>query len=183
MDERFRSAVFWFTDDTFEEIKRQAQATDEASQANAAWQEFRRRVRRRTEMPRSMLEYLLQNEYVANEEAEILGELYNRHEAGSFRAYLHGDKHSDLRFLVNRRGAMPYLPSPEEVALIDFDPGGQQEGIWYLTHYAEEWKAGTASSTENRHAGTADTARRLPKTTVSQGHFVPYPPRPRLSSS
>jgi hypothetical protein len=78
VDEQFRSAVFWFTDDTFEEIKRQAQANDEASQANAAWQEFRRRVRHRTETPRSMLEYLLQNEYVTNEEAEILGELYNR---------------------------------------------------------------------------------------------------------
>ncbi len=159
VDEQFRSAVFWFTDDTFEEIKRQAQATDEASQATAAWQEFRRRVRRRTETPRSMLEYLLQNEYVANEEAEILGELYNGGEAGSFRAYVHGNKHSDLRFLVNRRGAMPYLPSPEEVALINFDPGGEQEGIWYLTHYAEELKAGTASSTENRHTVQAEHYR------------------------
>ncbi len=152
VDEEFQSAVFWFTDDTFAEIKRQAQATDEDFRATGVLQEFRRRVRRRTETPRSMLEYLLQNEYVANEEAEILGELYNPKEAGSFRAYLHGNKHSDLRFLVNRRGAMPYLPSPEEVALINFDPGGQQEGLWYLTHYAAEWKASTASSTENRHS-------------------------------
>jgi hypothetical protein len=165
VDEQFRSAVFWFTDDTFEEIKRQAQANqannanDNAAQANAAWQELRRRVRHRTETPRSMLEYLLQNEYVVNEEAEILGELYNGHEAGSFRAYLHGNKHSDLRFLVNRRGAMPYLPSPEEVALINFDPGGQQEGIWYLTHYAEEWKAASARSTENRHTVQAEHYR------------------------
>jgi len=159
VDEQFQSGVFWFTDDTFEEIKRQALATDEASQATGAWQEFRRRARRRTETPRSMLEYFLQNEYVTNEEAEILGELYNSHEAGSFRAYLHGNKHSDLRFLVNRHGVMPYLPSPEEVGLINFDPGGPQEGIWYLTHYAAEWKAGTASSTENRHTVQAEHYR------------------------
>ncbi len=151
VDEPLRSVVFWFTDNTFDELKKQAEATDEASQAGGAWHEFRSRMRHRTETPRSMLEYFLQNEYVANEEAEILGELYNSNEAGSFRAFIHGQKHSDLRFLINRRGAMPFMPSPEEVALINFDPAGEQEGIWYLTHYAEEWKSGQASSMENRH--------------------------------
>ena len=94
-----------------------------------------------------------------NHEAEMLGELYNPKEAGSFRAFIHGNKHSDLRFLINARGAMPYMPSPEEVALINFDPGGPQDGIWYLTHFAEEWKAGTARSTENRHTVAAEHYR------------------------
>ena len=159
VDEPFRSVVLWFTDDTFEEIKRQAQATDQASQAAGAWHEFRSRTRYRTETPRSQLEYYLQDEYVKNQEAEILAELYNPNEAGSFSAFIHGNKHADLRFLINRRGAMPYLPSPEEVALIDVDPGGGQEGIWYLTHFAEEWKSGTASSTENRHTVQAEHYR------------------------
>jgi len=159
VDESFRSVVFWFTDDTFDEIKRQAQATDDASQAGNAWHEFRSRARRRTETPRSMLEYMLQDEDIENYEAEILGELYNRNEAGSFRALIHGNKHSDLRFIVNARGAMPFMPSPEEVALINFDPGGSQDGIWYLTHFAEEWKAGTARSTENRHTVAAQHYR------------------------
>jgi hypothetical protein len=155
VDESFRSVVFWFTDDTFDEVKRQAQATDEASQAGNAWHEFRGRVRHRTETPRSLLEFMLQDEDIENYEAEVLGELYDRNEAGSFRAFMHGNKHSDLRFLINARGAMPYMPSPEEVALINFDPGGPQDGIWYLTHFADEWKAGTARSTENRHTVTA----------------------------
>ena len=159
VDESFRSVVFWFTDDTFDEIKRQAQATDDASQAGNAWHEFRSRARRRTETPRSMLEYMLQDEDIENYEAESLGELYNRNEAGSFRALIHGNKHSDLRFIVNARGAMPFMPSPEEVALINFDPGGSQDGIWYLTHFAEEWKAGTARSTENRHTVAAQHYR------------------------
>jgi len=37
VDEPFRSVVLWFTDDTFEEIKRQAEATDQASAAAGAW--------------------------------------------------------------------------------------------------------------------------------------------------
>ena len=96
---------------------------------------------------------------MANQEAEILGELYNPGEAGSFRAYLHGNRHSDLRFFVSARGALPFLPSPEEVGLINFDPGGSQEGIWYLTHYAAEWKKGSASSNENRHTVQAQHYR------------------------
>ena len=159
VDESFRSVVFWFTDDTFDEIKRQAQATDEASQAGNAWHEFRGRARHRTETPRSLLEYWLQDEDIQNPEAEMLAELYNPKEAGSFRAFIHGNKHSDLRFLINKRGAMAYMPSPEEVALINFDPGGSQDGIWYLTHFADEWKSGTARSTENRHTVAAEHYR------------------------
>ena len=159
VDEGFRSAVFWFTDETFDEVKRQAQATDEASQAGGAWHEFRGRARHRTETARSMLEFMLQDEDIRNYEAEMLGELYNPKEAGSFSASIHGNKHSDLRFFINARGAMPYMPSPEEVALINFDPGGSQDGIWYLTHFAAEWKAGTAHSTENRHTVAAEHYR------------------------
>jgi hypothetical protein len=159
VDESFRSVVFWFTDDTFDEVKRQAQPTDEASQAGGAWHEFRGRARHRTETPRSMLEYMLQDEDIQNHEAEMLGEIYNPKEAGSFRAFIHGNKHSDLRFFVEKRGAMPYMPSPEEVALIDFDPGGSQDGIWYLTHFAQEWKDGIARSTENRHTVAAQHYR------------------------
>ena len=159
VDESFRSVVFWFTDDTYEEVKRQAQGAGDASEAAGAWREFRNRARHRTELPRSLLEYWLQDEDIANDEAEILGELYNPNEAGSFRAFIHGNKHSDLRFLVNPRGAMPYMPSPEEVALINFDPGGTQDGIWYMTHFAAEWKAHTAHSTENRHTVAAERYR------------------------
>ena len=159
VEEPFRSVVFWFTDETFAEIKRQAEATDEGSQAGSAWHEFRGRARHRTETPRSFLEYMLQDEDIENYEAEMLGEIYNRNERGSFRAFIHGNKHSDLRFMVKPRGAMPFMPSPEEVALIDFDPGGTQDGIWYLTHFAEEWKAGTASNMENRHTVAAEHYR------------------------
>lgn len=159
VDESFRSVVFWFTDDTFDEVKRQAQGTDEASQGGSAWHEFKGRARHRTESPRTVLEYWLHDEDIQNHEVEMLAELYNRNEAGSFRAFIHGNKHSDLRFFINKRGAMSYMPSPEEVALINFDPGGAHDGIWYLTHFADEWKAGTARSTENHHTVAAEHYR------------------------
>ena len=159
VDEPFRSAVLWFSDDTYEEIKRQGQATDQPSQGLSAWHEFRERTRHRIDTPRSELQYFLRYEYVKNQEAEILGELYNPNEAGSFSAFIHGNRRSDLRFLINRHGALPFLPSPEEVALLDFDPGGKGDGIWYLTHYAAEWKAGQASSMENRHTVRAEHYR------------------------
>ena len=159
VDEDFRSVVLWFSDGTDNEILKQARAVDAPSSADHAWQEFHSRARHRTENPRSMLEYLLQNEYVANQEAEILGELYNPGQPGSFRAFIHGNKHGDLRFTVNPRGAMSYMPSPEEVSLVNFDPGGQQEGIWYLTHYAAEWKEHHANSLENHHEVQAEQYR------------------------
>lgn len=157
VDQPFRSVVLWFTDGTYDEIKRQAQPAAEAlsREGAVAWREFRDRARHRTEAPRSMLEFFMQDEDIKNYEAEMLAALYNRNEAGQFIACIHGNKHSDLRFIINPPGAMPYLPSPEEVALVNFDPGGEKDGIWYLTHYASEWKSGHAANTENRHTVAA----------------------------
>jgi hypothetical protein len=30
---------------------------------------------------------------------------------------------------------LPQLSSPEEVGLINVDPQGKEEGIWYLAHF------------------------------------------------
>jgi hypothetical protein len=69
---------------------------------------------------------------------------------GSFRAFLHGKHYSDLRFFVVPSGAVPQIMSPEEVGLINLDPGNEHEGIWYLTHRAAEWAANKADSGENK---------------------------------
>jgi hypothetical protein len=47
-------------------------------------------------------------------------------------------------------GAIPQLDSPEEVALINYDPGGMDDGIWYLAHLKSEYLNRTASSQEDR---------------------------------
>jgi hypothetical protein len=149
VEESFNSIVLCFTDGTEAEIKRAAKPADEASKAASAFLEFRSRVRRRADTPRSIVESLLGLENVPNVDADLLAELYTpqRH---SFSAYIHGAKHSDLRFIVSDSGALAQIRSPEEVALINNDALGEQDGVWYLSHTLAEWEKGSVSSRENR---------------------------------
>jgi hypothetical protein len=159
VDEKLNSAVLYFTDNTFDEVRAQARTMPADSQAANVLKDFRRRVRKRIEQPRSVLEGVLNDEDIPNLEVELLGELYNPAQGSSFRAYLHGDRDSDLRFLIVPRGAMPSMPSPEEVALLNFDAGGDREGIWYLSHLQEEWTKNTASSGEDKRTAVAQHFR------------------------
>ena len=150
VDDEFKSAVLVFTDSTETEIKQAGQATDDGSQSKDAWREFRRRMRSRQDRARSLVEAELAGENVANIEADLLGELLNPRQAGSFQAFMHGNKCLDLRFIFNMNGALPQLPSPEEVALVNLDPGGEREGFLYMSHALKEFKDGTANAMENK---------------------------------
>jgi len=149
VDEDFDALLLAFTDGTFDEITAKSHPAEPSSKDAAALRDFHRELRHRTETPRSFTEDLLADENPTNVEAELLTDLYNPTYAGSFSAYIHGRKHAHLRFLVKPQGAVPDL-SPEEVAVIDVDPLGNEDGIWYLSHLASEWRAGTASSDEDR---------------------------------
>ncbi|HWZ32325.1 MAG TPA: M1 family aminopeptidase [Bryobacteraceae bacterium] len=157
VDEEFSSAVLYFTDDTAAEIKKQAAKT--TGVAGNPLNELRRRLRHRQDSPRTLLEALLSGEDILNIEAEMLAELYNPRQGGSFRAYLHGKHYGDLRFMVVPQGAMPMLPSPEEVALINVDPGGERDGIWYLTHTKGEWEKSAVNNLENKRSVVAQHYR------------------------
>ena len=145
----FDSVVFTFTDGTYQEIKRQAHGVPAVAALEQTLRDFRHHMRRRTETPRSLLEYYLVYESIPNVEADLLAELYNPGQGASFSAYIHGKRHHDLRFLIQPRGPMRHMPSPEEVALINLDPDGKEDGVLYLTHLAGEFKNGVASSTED----------------------------------
>jgi hypothetical protein len=150
VDEDFDAAMLYFTDATADEIRKQAKAGPVSDRNAAELQRFRSQLRVRTETPRSMMEMEMYGEGIPNLDAQILGELYNPARAGSFMALLHGHKHSQMRFLVRAEGAIPSL-GPEEVALINIDPGEQQDGIWYMAHSMAEIRAhGASSSEENR---------------------------------
>jgi hypothetical protein len=140
VDETFDSALLYFTDATVDEVRGQARAMALDPRAAETLKEFRRKLR---------------GVAFTNVEADLLGELYNSAQVGSFRAFLHGKQDSDLRFLVVPGGAMPDMPSPEEVALVNVDPGGERSGEWYLSHFESEWKSGMASSNEDRHVAAA----------------------------
>lgn len=147
--ESFDALLLGFTDSTFDEIAKDAHPVDPDPKAAPVLRDFRRELRHRTEEPRSMTEALFSMENVFNLEAELLSELYNPRAAGSFFAFIHARHHPHLRFVIDPRGAIPDL-SPEEVAVIDLDPMSNEDGIWYLSHLASEWRANTASSSEDK---------------------------------
>jgi len=155
VNEDFSAMVVFFSDGTFDQIKQNAALADESTQPH---EEELKRVRsviqtRREPSsilrPMTMLERALNFEDIPNYDAEILAELYNGDTGernGSFRAFLRGKKHADLRFLLNPHGAMPVLHAPEEVALLNFDPNSDSDGVWYLAHTIPELQLSRADA-------------------------------------
>jgi hypothetical protein len=112
---------------------------------------WRERMRERRERPLGFTQYLLQGETMDNVDADLLAALYNPGHPPFFNAYIRGKKRKDLRFFVRTRvGALPQMDSPEEVALINYDPEGMDDGVWYLAHLKSEYVNRTANSGEDR---------------------------------
>lgn len=158
-NETFNRAILCFTDETYQEIKKTAQAASADARSADALRDFQKRTRRNTDRPRSLLEALMTEESVENIEAELLNGLYNPQRAPFFNAYIFGKKYNDLRFQVRPDGVLPQLPAPEEVALIHCDPQGKEEGILYLSHLESEMKSGQASSAEDKRLIDAEHYR------------------------
>ncbi len=159
VDEDFESAVFYFTDRTLDEVGKACEKIEPPAQLADLLKRFHSRVRHRVEIPRSLAEALMFSSDMPNLDAELLAELYNPARLGTFTAFIRGKKYSDLRFIVKPRGALPDLPSPEEVALVNVDGAGEFDGIWYLSHTIEEWKQGTLSSLEVKRTVDAENYR------------------------
>jgi len=121
------------------------------AEAAAVLNHWREKVRQRREHALGFTQFLLQGETMDNVDADLLAAYYNPEHPEFFNAYLRGRKHKDLRFFVrNRVGALPQLDSPEEVALINYDPEGMDDGVWYLSHLKSEYLNHNASSREDR---------------------------------
>ncbi|MGC1450692.1 MAG: M1 family aminopeptidase [Candidatus Sulfotelmatobacter sp.] len=151
-NEDFTDAVFRFTrDGRAKFLPGLGDRIEPVSEAAAALYRSRERLRKRREHPLGFSEYLLEGETMDNVDADALAAVYNDSHPEFFNAYLRGTKHKDLRFFLrNRVGALPQLDSPEEVALINFDPEGMDDGVWYLSHLKSEYVGHTASSREDR---------------------------------
>jgi hypothetical protein len=159
VSESFDHALFCFSDETGKEIRLQGKPRAADPKAQDILREYRRHLRNRSESPRSLLEDLLMSDSMDNIEADLLADLYNPSQPGFFSAYLHGRKHSDLRFHLRPRGAFPELSTPEEVAVINLEPGAAQEGVWYLSHFAKEIQGYTANSDEDKRVVEAESYR------------------------
>ena len=151
-EEDFTEAVFRFTPREYPKFAAALGAkTNTPPEALAALQRWRDKVRHRHEVPEGLTQSLLESEAIDNVDADVLAAIYNPNHPPFFNAYMHGTPHKDLRFFVRARvGAISQIDSPEEVALINCDGGGMQDGIWYSQHLKSELTAHTASSREDR---------------------------------
>ncbi len=131
IEEAFDSAVFFFTDGTYDEVKSQASSMPLDPHAAQVLKNLRDKIKSGP-----------------NVAVDVLAEIANPKQGQSFRAFLHGKKNSDLRFLMVPSGALPEIQSPEETAVVNVDM--EKGGIWYLSHLESEWKKGTVSSNENK---------------------------------
>jgi hypothetical protein len=151
-DEDLAEVVFRFTREAWAKflpgLGEQIGTPPEAAVAFSHWKE---RMRQRREQALGFTQSLLQGETMDNVDADLMAAFYNPLHPEFFNAYLRGKKHKDLRFFVRTRvGALPQLDSPEEVALINYDPEGMDDGVWYLAHLKSEYLNRTASSGEDR---------------------------------
>jgi hypothetical protein len=132
--EPFGQAIFYFTDDTFDLLKKQIKISDSQlpSGVSDKFKDHQQTLRR---------------ELKETIELRILSDLYNPSRPGFFTAYFKGKNLSKLIFGVDPLGFQPSLPSPEEVGLASFDES--TAGVWSLFHRQDEITSGKASSDED----------------------------------
>ncbi len=155
VSDTFDRALLCFTDATGDEIRGQSHAIATAPKLADTLRDFRKHLRNRPTVVRSLWEAMLTSESIDNIEADLLADLYNPSQPGFFSIYMHGKHATGLRYHVKPRGVLAMLPAPEEVALIDFDPEAQQEGVWCLEHLHSELSGTGASSGEDKRVAQA----------------------------
>ncbi len=151
-NEDFTEVVFRFTRDAWPTLAKGAgEGIPNPPEAASAFNHWKERMRQRREVPVGFTQFVLQGETMDNVDADVLAASYNPAHPAFFNAYIHGKKHKDLRFFVRDRvGAIPQLDSPEEVGLINYDPEGMDDGIWYLSHLKSEFETHIANSRQDR---------------------------------
>jgi hypothetical protein len=152
VNEDFSEVVFRFTRDAWPKFAAGVRdGVPNPPEAAAAFNHWKERMRQRREIPLGFTQFVLQGETMDNVDADILAAAYNPAHPEFFNAYIRGKKHKDLRYFVrNRVGAIPQLDSPEEVGLINYDPEGMDDGVWYLSHLKSEFENHTANSRQER---------------------------------
>jgi hypothetical protein len=151
-EEDFSEAVFRFTPDQFSQFSTLlGSKTGTPAEASTVLQHWKDKVRHRHEVPEGLTQAFLESETIDNVDADVLAAIYNPKHPPFFNAYMHGTPHKDLRFFLRARvGAIPQLDSPEEVALVNCNGGGMDDGIWYSQHLRSEFLAHTASSMQDK---------------------------------
>jgi len=135
LSEQFSGLVLRFTDKTFDEIKNSASVKlgENGPQAAKARGLFREN------------QTLMRKQLRDNSELRVLADLYAPERSGFFTAFIDGKRFGKLVYLFNPLG-IPEV-SPEEVMLFSY--GESDGGFWTAFHRADEYRKGTASSSED----------------------------------
>jgi len=150
-EEDFTQIIFRFTGERRRFQPAMGSETEAPSEAGSALEHLKEKLRKRHEGAQGFTENLLQDETMDNVDADLLAAIYNPAHPPFLNAYIRGQKHKDLRYFIRTRvGALPQLDSPEEVALINYDPDSLDDGVWYLEHMGAEFQKGVASNEEDR---------------------------------
>ena len=173
VSEEFKQAVLRFSAAIYKNFEKGLGAkTETPPQAAEVFNHWKDRTRHRHQEATSFTEYLLTGGGMDNVDADIMSSLYNDKHPTFFNAYIHGEKHKDLRYFLRIRvGAIPQMDSPEEVALINYDPLGMEDGIWYLSHLKSEFEKRTASSDEDRRL-FATHRYKIETVIAKNGHLI-----------
>ena len=154
--ERFSKLVLRFSDNTFEEVKKSSGATmktggSQSSQARSAFRDNQDLLRKR---------------FRDNRELRTLMDLYNSSRDGYFAAFIDGKRYNKLVFQLEPLG----VPGarPEEVGLLSY--GETDGGLWTAFHREDEFKNGTASSSEDRRL--IDITRHQIDGTIKGAHLT-----------
>ncbi len=152
VDEDFSEIVFRFTGEEKQKfVSSIKDKVDTPADAVSAFDHWKEKVRKRREEAQGFTEYLLHGETMDNVDADLLAAVYNPSHPPFLNAYVRGRKHKDLRFFVRIRvGALPQVNSPEEVALLNYDPEAMDDGVWYLAHLQPEYANHRANYGEDR---------------------------------
>ena len=151
-EEDFGEVVFRFSGGIYPQVAAAlGKQEDTPKEAAEAFKRWRDRLRHRHEVPEGLTQGILEGAAIDNVDADVLAAIYNPKHPLFLNAYMVGKPHKDLRFFVRARtGAIPQLDSPEEVALLNCNGGGMDDGIWYSQHFFGELKARTANSQEEK---------------------------------
>ena len=154
--ESFSHLVLRFTDKTFDEIKSSPNAKlgTAGSQASKAQNLYRDN------------EQLLRQRLRDNRDLRTLVDLYCSSCPGYFGAFIEGKTHSKLAYLLDPFGIANV--SPEEVLLFSF--GDTDGGLWTAFHLADEYKKGTAASSEDHRL--VDLTHHETETTIKGARLI-----------
>lgn len=136
LKEQFTELVMFFTDETFEEVKKSQNATisTNGSQSGKARDTYRNK------------ENSFKSDFRYNLTTRILMDKYSSPRAGFFYTFIEGKKYKRLLFKLDPLGLEEVYP--EQVMLMNYSQ--TDYGIWTAFHLTEEYKKGTAKSSQDR---------------------------------